>query len=111
MHQELLRPATRKKQAIPCPGGTSDNSPTFQRWEPNAISPKGTADGVVHSPPSFRDLYSVAVGSQRSALGYRSVALKNQIDLSLNLCLKFAALRQIQSQLKMIKYCPHSNLP
>jgi len=29
----LLRPDTRKRRAIPCPGGTSDNSPTFQRWE------------------------------------------------------------------------------
>src|SRR6476620_2837101 len=46
-----------------CPGGTSDNSPTFQRWDlaPTRNKSRGTADGV-HSQPSLRDLHPVCCG-------------------------------------------------
>jgi hypothetical protein len=44
--------------ALPCPGGTFENSPTLQRWDrrPKGESPEGTAEECYSIQPSLRDL-------------------------------------------------------
>jgi len=50
----------------PCPGGTSDNSPAFQRWVEvsREVSPEGTAEERP-AQPSLRDLGLSNPRSQR----------------------------------------------
>ena len=38
----------------PCPGGTTDNSPAFQRWvcKARGISPEETVEGAILKHPS-----------------------------------------------------------
>ena len=50
---------TRQTGASLCPGGTSDNSPTFQRWEPAPAArqvPQGRLTDGAGFQPSLRDL-------------------------------------------------------
>src|SRR5258708_34842924 len=54
-----------------CPGGTSDNSPAFQRWERRSMSsrPEGTAEPALIQP-SLRDLAAPPFQPNAEALGY-----------------------------------------
>ena len=52
-------PAGPIEPTFPCPGGTIENSPAFQRWvrAATAISPEGTAEAALLSPPSGTNLF------------------------------------------------------
>jgi hypothetical protein len=61
-----------------CPGGTSDNSPTLQRWVTvrQDISPEGTTEsGSIQ--PSLRDSIATVLDPNAEALGYSQVSLRD----------------------------------
>src|SRR5260370_22075026 len=72
----------------PCPGGTSENSPAFQRWVRGlcGISPVGTAEKRLVRP-SLRDLRASDDNPSVETLGYFHPSLRDeelQIPVSLD---------------------------
>ena len=49
----ILHAAQDRTRFCPCPGGTPENSPAFQRWDrsPSVPSPEGTAEAAVLNRP------------------------------------------------------------
>jgi hypothetical protein len=76
--------------ALPCPGGTFENSPTLQRWDrwPKGNSPEGTAEECCSIQPSLRDLGLYKLVPNAEALGYSHASLRDEIPLAANLILE-----------------------
>ena len=64
----------------PCPGGTSDSSPTFQRWDCDAdkLSPEATAENHPPFQPSLRDLVSPKTKPNVETLGFFRMSLRDK---------------------------------
>src|SRR6266581_730507 len=83
-----------EKPTRPCPGGTCDNSPTFQRWVDQCRDhqvPKGRLKRRAIHQPSLRDWTAISlVLPNVETLGYCRASLRDeepiQVVLELELC-------------------------
>jgi hypothetical protein len=62
-----------------CPGGTTESSPAFQRWDPRrlTLSPAGTAEPTLFLP-SLRDLSPATSKPSVETLGYSHPSLRDE---------------------------------
>lgn len=71
--------------ARPCPGGTCDNSPTFQRWvdTPNPASPEGTVEIAPLFSRPFGTCLLRDLDPNAKALGYFQASLRDETAMGL----------------------------
>jgi hypothetical protein len=83
-HSGSMRSGFERSTNCSCPGGTTENSPAFQRWvwTPGRPSPEGTADTAPSVSRPFGTNVTNHASPNAEALGYFRKSLRDDVQHS-----------------------------